>query len=255
MTISVPRRAAEAAGIALLLACGSALGAPERKEPSATGGGVEGPALQEVLAGFDRVQGTIRTLSAQFVETTASQLLKDPIQAKGRFFLTKPSSVLWEYAEPEVMRFSIANDQYVGYFPQRKRAERSDVHRWSERIFRIFGLGQTSAELGKFYSVRAAEPGPDDPGTRLLVLEPKKRRVRKHIEQVRLWVSASTYLPVKIELGGKDGYVRVIQFHDVQVNPVLAASLYTIEIPAGVTVTNGTSGLETVRPQGPTRPR
>jgi outer membrane lipoprotein-sorting protein len=246
-----------AARLALALACAGALAASDREGPAAApaGVGAEDPVLKDVLSGFDRVQGKIRTLSANFAETTTNQLLKDPIQARGRFYLTKPSSVLWEYEEPEVMRFAISNDEYVGYFPQRKRAERSDVHRWSERIFRIFGLGQTSAELGKFYSIRLAEPGAGERGTYLLVLEPKKRRVRKHIEQVRLWVSASDYLPVKIEVGGKDGYVREIEFSDVRVNPDVAASLYTIEIPPGVAVTNGTSGLEMVRPQGPSRPR
>jgi outer membrane lipoprotein-sorting protein len=254
MMIFRNRRSLLAAALVLGLSCLRVAAGTDDKEPERVGG-AEDAALRETLAGFDRVQATIRALSAEFTETTTSQLLKEPIQAKGRFYLTKPSSVLWEYAEPEVMRFAIANDEYVGYFPQRKRAEKSDVHRWSERIFRIFGLGQTSAELGKFYFIRSADPGPNDPGTRLLVLEPRKRRVRKHVEQVRLWVSATTYLPAKIELSGKDGYVRVIQFHALEVNPDLAAGLYDIEIPAGVTVTNGTSGLETVRPQGPSRPR
>ena len=254
MSIPRSRRGLLAAGIVLAAALGGAAAAPSGKDPVRAAGAAD-PALQETLAGFDRVQATIRTLSADFVETTTSPLLKEPIQAKGRFYLTKPSSVLWEYAEPEVMRFAIANDEYVGYFPQRKRAEKSDVHRWSERIFRIFGLGQTSAELGNFYNIRLESPGPGDAGTKLLVLAPKKRRVRKHIEQVRFWVNATTYLPVKIEIGGKDGYVRVIQFRDLQVNPDLAAGLYNIEIPAGVKVTSGTTGLETVRPQGPSRPR
>jgi outer membrane lipoprotein-sorting protein len=239
----------------LAAACAGVLGAPDREAPAPAAAGVEDPALEEVLTGFDRVQGKIRTLSANFTQTTTNRILKDPIQASGRFYLTKPSSVLWEYEEPEVMRFAIANDEYVGYFPQRKRAERSDVHRWSERIFRMFGLGQTSAELGKFYSIRLAEPGAGEHGTYVLVLEPKKRRVRKQIAQVRLWVSVSDYLPVRIELGGKDGYVQVIEFRDVRVNPDLAASLYTIEIPPGTPVTNGTSGLETVRPQDPSHPR
>jgi outer membrane lipoprotein-sorting protein len=254
MSIPRSRRALLAAGIALAAALGGAAAAPAGKDAVPAAGAAD-PALQETLAGFDRLQSTIRTLSAEFVETTTSPLLKEPIRAKGRFYLTKPSSVLWEYAEPEVMRFAIANDEYVGYFPQRKRAEKSDVHRWSERIFRIFGLGQTSAELGNFYNIRSGNPGPEDAGTKLLVLEPKKRRVRKHIEQVRFWVNATTYIPVKIELGGKDGYVRVIQFRDVQVNPDLAAGLYNIEIPAGVKVTSGTTGLETVRPQGTSRSR
>ena len=213
------------------------------------------PTLRDLLVGFDRVQAGIRTLSANFSETTTSQLLKDPIQSKGRFYLTKPSSVLWEYAEPEVMRFAIANDEYVGYFPRQNRAERSDVHRWSERIFRIFGVGQTSSELGKFYEIRLAPAARDDRGTRVLRLEPRKRRVRKHVEQVRLRVNTANYLPESIELSGKAGYVRVIEFSDLKVNPDLSAGLYNIEIPAGVSVTNGTSGLETARPESASRPR
>jgi outer membrane lipoprotein-sorting protein len=207
-------------------------------------------AVREVLDAFDRVQAGIKTLSAGFVETTTSQLLKDPIQSRGRFYLTKPSSVLWEYTEPEEMRFVVANDEYIGYFPQRKRAERSDVHRFSERIFRIFGLGQTSEELSKFYDIHLQDPGPDMKGTTLLVLEPKKRRVRKHVERVRFWVSDATYLPVRFELQGRDDYSRVIQFRDVRVNPDIAASLYVVDIPHGVTVTRGTSGLDVSRARG-----
>ncbi len=253
MMVSRGRPHLLAAGGALALVWGGA--AVAAASESSRGGGAADPALKEILAGFDRVQATIRTLSADFVETTSSPLLKEPIQAKGRFYLTKPSSVLWEYSEPEVMRFSIANNEYVGLFPQRKRAERSDVHRWSERIFRIFGLGQTSTELGTFYLIHSEKPAPEDAGTLLLVLEPKKRRVRKHIELVRFWVNASTYLPVRIELSGKDGYVREIQFRDVQVNPDLAAGLYDIVIPPDFTITSGTTGLETVRPQAPSRSR
>lgn len=208
-------------------------------------------AAREVLDAFDRVQSAIKTLSAEFAETTTSPLLKEPLQSRGRFFLTKPASVLWEYTEPEEMRFVVAHDEYVGYFPQRKKAERSDIRRYSERIFRIFGLGQTSAELSKFYEIRLEAAGPDAKGTKLLVLEPKKRRVRKHVEEVRFWVSDTTWLPVRFELRGHDGYSRVIQFRNVQVNPDIASSVYVVEIPNGVKVTQGTSGLDATRPRSP----
>lgn len=231
-------------------ACAFALGAQAPGKPHDRAGDAD-PRLREVLVGFDRIQSGIRTLSAEFSETTTSRILSQPLESRGRFYLTKPASVLWEYAEPERMRFVVANDEYIGYFPERKKAERSDVKRWSERIFRIFGLGQTSAELSKFYEVRLAEPGPDMKGTELLVLEPRKRRVRKRVEQVRFWVDASTYLPVRFELTGRDGYSRVIQFRDVRVNPELASNLYVVEIPDGVTVTTGTSGLDAVRAKGP----
>jgi len=139
--------------------------------------------LGQVLARFDDVQGQIRTLSAEFLQTTRSPLLKDPIVAKGRFYLTKPDSVLWEYSAPEPMRFVVANGAYTGYFPERKRAEKRDIKRWSEQLFRFFGVGQGSKELGKFYEITLGEPGDDEKDVYLLVLSPKKHRVRKRFDE------------------------------------------------------------------------
>jgi outer membrane lipoprotein-sorting protein len=200
--------------------------------------------LDRVLARFDEVQGRIRTLSAEFTQTTRSPLLKDPIVAQGRFYLTKPDSVLWEYQSPEPMRFVVAEGSYTGYFPQRKRAETRDIKRWSEQLFRFFGVGQGSKELGKFYDLALGDPGPDGKGAYLLVLSPKKRRVRKNVDEVRLWVDASTLLPVRIDYMGRDGNQRELRFLNTRVNPDLAAGLYDVKIPAGVPITNGFSGLD-----------
>jgi outer membrane lipoprotein-sorting protein len=199
--------------------------------------------LEALLARFDKVQGSIRSLSAEFVERTESPLLKDAIVSEGRFYLTKPESVAWEYTAPEPMRFVLANREYVGVFPERKRAERRDLRRWSERIFRFFGVGQGSDELRKFYDIALAEPGSDMPGTALFLLEPKKRRVKKNVEEVRLWVDAGSMLPARMDFRGKDGNVRSIRFRNVRLNPDLSASLYRVEIPDGFAVSEGFSAF------------
>ncbi len=202
------------------------------------------PALAQVLTRFDRVQEGIRTLSAEFTQTTRSPILKDPIVAKGRFYLTKPDSVSWEYTTPEPMRFVVANGEYTGYFPERKKAEKRDIKRWSEQLFRFFGLGQGSTELGKFYEIALGHPPADDGKSYLLLLSPKKRRVRKSVDQVKLQVDAASLLPMRIEYVGKDGGQREIRFSNARLNPDIAASLYNVEIPAGVPITSGFSGLD-----------
>jgi outer membrane lipoprotein-sorting protein len=200
------------------------------------------PTREQVLAQFDRVQGSVRTLSADFTETTRTPLLTEPMVARGRVYLTKPTSVRWEYTEPEEMRFVIADDQYTGYYPSRKQAERRDVHRWREQLFRLLGLGQASSELSKFYDIELGDAGGSTERL-LLVLDPKKKRVRKHMDSVRLWIDASTYLPVEVEYQGKNGSRRVIAFTAMTVNPELAASLYRVDLPDDVTVTKGFSAL------------
>ncbi len=200
--------------------------------------------LDQVLARFDQVQGQIRTLSAEFVQTTRSPLLNDPIVAKGRFYLTKPDSVLWEYSAPEPMRFAVADGKYTGYFPERRKAEKRDIKRWSEQLFRFFGVGQGSKELEKFYEIALGEREGAEDGAYLLVLSPKKRRVRKRFDEVRLWVDTTSLLPVRIEYVGKDGNEREIRLLNTRFNPDLAAGLYDVAIPDGVPITNGFSGLD-----------
>jgi len=120
--------------------------------------------LSTVLEQFDRVQNSIRTLSADFREVTTNPLLVEPIRAEGRFYMTKPAAIRWEYTRPEEMRFVIAEDEYTGYFPAQHRAERRNVQRWREHIFRFFGVGQASGELEKFYDIRLDTADNDVPG-------------------------------------------------------------------------------------------
>ena len=205
--------------------------------------------LEGFLTRFDAVQNSIHTLSAEFTETTENSLLKDPIVATGRVYLTKPDSVRWEYIVPEEMRFVIAEDRYTGYFPARKQAEKRNIKRWREQLFRFLGLGQASAELKQFYDMRLEESGEGMENSLLLVLDPKKKRVRKRMQEVRFWVDASTYLPTRIEYLAKKGNTRRIEFTSISVNPDLAANLYKVEIPSDVTVSTGFSALSGFGPE------
>ncbi len=211
-------------------------------------GGVTAAELDEILARFDDVQDSINTLSAEFTQTTTSSMLIDPISAEGRFFMTKPDSIRWEYSYPEEMRFVIFQDQYTGYFPKQKRAEKRSVKRWSEHIFRFFGLGQGSQELMKFYDITLDPSHDPSTGSYLLVLEPTKRRVRKRIPEVRFWLDTETFLPRKVEYLSKTGNARTVEFHEIRLNPDLAASMYHVDIPSDVQVTSGFSGLPSWQP-------
>jgi outer membrane lipoprotein-sorting protein len=204
--------------------------------------------LNEVLAEFDRVQSRMHTISAEFVETNTSLLLEEPIVATGRFFMTKPDAIRWEYSSPEEMRFVISADEYTGYFPMRHKAEKRNIQRWRDQLFRFFGIGQGSTELGKFYNIRLRE---SDEDSYLLSLSPKRRRVKKRVDEVLFWLDAKTYLPRRVEYRASDGTGRTIEFEKIELNPVLASSLYLVDLPDDVTITDGFSGLSGISTETP----
>jgi outer membrane lipoprotein-sorting protein len=111
-------------------------------------------------------------------------------------------------------------------------------------LFRFFGLGQGSKDLGKFYGIALGPPDPEMKGSYLLVLSPKKRRVRKNLDEVKLWVDTTTLLPQRIDYMGKDGNERQIRFVNTRLNPELAAGMYKVDIPSDVPVTEGFSGFD-----------
>jgi outer membrane lipoprotein-sorting protein len=202
-------------------------------------GAAQATGLDEVLASFDEAQDEVRTLSANFVQTTTNPMLKHPIRAEGKFFMTKPDAIRWEYSTPEQMSFVIANDRYTGYYPARKRAEKKNIQSYSKKVFR---------DLLKAYRVTLASGEVTTEQTHLLVLTPKKKRARKRVDEVRFWLDAASFLPTKVEYRGHDGSLRVVEFTQVSVNPDLAASLYTVEIPSDVKVTSGFSGIPNLNP-------
>lgn len=199
------------------------------------------PALREVLERFDRVQSSIRTLTAEFSWTTESPLLAEPVVSEGRLYLTKPDAIRWEIDSPEAMSFVIAENEYVGYFPARKAAERRAFGGWSEKMFRYFGVGQGSDELSKVYDIALGES--DRAGCDVLVLTPRKRRARKRIEELRIYVDRGTGLPSAIVSDGTDGGRREMELREIAVNPDLAAGVYHVTLPPDVEVTQGMAGL------------
>lgn len=245
-----PRPVAVTIAVLLLILLTSTVSAGDRAHKPAP----VDPALREVLDRFDRVQDSIRTLSAEFTWTTDSTLLKTPMVSEGNFYLTKPRAIRWDFTSPEPMEFVIAHDQYIGYFPKRKKAEKRNFKRWSERVFRYFGLGQGSEELSRVYTISLGDPGDLAGKADLLVLVPKKHRARKKIKDLRIWVGKDSCLPVKVVSTDPSGGRRIIEFRNTLVNPELAGSLYEVKLPADVTVTDGFSGLGGSGADGGSRP-
>ena len=139
--------------------------------------------------------------------------------------------------------FLINKDELLSYFPRKKRAERVSIVLYHDRLLKVLAIGQPSKNLMKYYDIRLDEAGNEIPDTHLLVLDPRKRAVKKRIQEVRLWVSRERSLPVRMQYREPDGDMTTISFEDVRFNPEIAASVYKIEIPKDVPIRRGFSGF------------
>lgn len=227
-----------ATGAALLLAVSGASirAAHARKTPDTPESAAAKAQLAAILKRFDETQASTRTLTASFTERKEIAILKDPIVARGRFYYTKPDDVLLQYTEPEVRYLLFTKDEQLFYFPKKKRAERGTSARVHDYIFRFFAIGQSSDTLKRFYDIELEDATNDIKSTYLLVLKPRKRMVRKAVQDVRLWIDRERLLPVRMQWREPDGDSTTISFEDLRFNPEIQASVYRIEIPKDVEI-------------------
>ncbi len=199
--------------------------------------------LRDMLSRFNETQRSTQSLTATFTETKNLGLLAKPIVSTGTFLYAKPGRIKWEYSGPQPRIFLITGDYYLAYYPAERKAEEVPLSTFSSRrIFRVFGIGQTAEDLGKFFDISLSDPGPEK-ATFLMVLTPKRRRVKDRLQLVRFWVDEKTYLPRKLEYVETDGDSTTLLFSKIQLNPQIAEARFAVELPKDVEVTNSFSGF------------
>ena len=130
----------------------------------------------------------------------------------------------------------------LAYYPRQRRAERVDISRFQSRLLKVFGIGQLSEDLKKYYDLTLA-PKPPAPGFYDLILTPRRRMVKKRIAEVRFWIDAKSFLPVRMEYFEQDGDRTILSFDETHVNAAIDEATYRIELPPGVDIQTTFTGI------------
>jgi outer membrane lipoprotein-sorting protein len=199
--------------------------------------------LPVLLERFDRAQETTRSMVAKFTEEKRLRLLLEPRTTRGEFVFLRPNMVRWEYAGPAPRIFVLTESRYLAYDPAARRAEDVDIKAFvGKRLFRFLGFGQSSSELAKYYDLGIS---PDNviPGTHLLLLTPRKRRVRDRLTAMRIWVDARTFLPRQVTYEDSGGDSTLLRFDEIRVNSGVDSDRFDLVLPAGVAVSRSYEGF------------
>jgi outer membrane lipoprotein carrier protein len=199
------------------------------------------PELRTVLEKFDAAQAGLTTLSARFTERKEIGLLKNAVVQKGQFYHTKPDKFLWEYTAPEPKSLLMNGKSLIAYYPVQKEAEEIQT-RLSRRLVKYFGLGQAFSDLSEYYSLSLDRKN-TVPGTHLIVLKPKMKRLEKRLVEVRIWLDDKINQVRQLEYREADGDRTLFAFEDIKVNAQINPGLYEIKFPGDVHVSDSFSGF------------
>jgi len=194
-----------------------------------------GTPLEKILKEISARQKKIVTLEAEFVQEKELALLARPEVSSGTFLYSKPNNVLWTYLQPKPVNMLISKGVMTTYFPQLQKAERVEVKRFEDRIFKYMGAASGAIdELGKYFDFRFVENRKEPVYT--LELTPKTKTVAKRVKKIKIWIDRTSFLTTRFEYVEGDGDLTRYTFKNLKVNQPIPASRFTLTLPSGVKV-------------------
>jgi len=190
--------------------------------------------LEQVIKKVQAQQKKTMTLQASFRQEKELALLAKPEVSTGTFTYSRPSNVLWTYDAPKRVQMVIAGGVMTTYYPELLKAERIDVKRFEDRIFKYMGASGAIDELARYFDFTFT----DSKAKQVYVLDltPKTKAVSKRVKRIKLWIDKSTYLTSKIEYVEGDGDITRYEFTNVRINEPVPASRFAINLPSNVKV-------------------
>jgi outer membrane lipoprotein-sorting protein len=177
-----------------------------------------------------KVEKGLVTLRADFVETTESDLLANPIVEKGRMLAARPMRVLLRYEQPEKKAVLIDENElrFVSY--QHRQVETLKIGEIEKAVDKYFYRASEEELRGHFDIAVLADP--DLPGTHRVDMVAKRKQVRKGLDRLQIWVADDTLYPVKMRFVYPDGAgSKTIEISNLRVNVPIDDGEFRIDFP------------------------
>ena len=190
--------------------------------------------LETVIKKIQEQQKKTSTLQADFRQEKELALLAKPEVSTGTFIYSKPTNVLWTYDAPKRVQMVIADGFLTTYYPDLRKAEKVDVKRFEDRIFKYMGASGAIDELARYFDFTFTDS--KSKPVYVLDLTPKNRAVSKRVQRIKLWIDKKTYLTSKIEYVEGDGDITRYEFTNLRINEPVPHSRFALTLPSNVKV-------------------
>jgi outer membrane lipoprotein-sorting protein len=191
--------------------------------------------LDAVIQQASAQQKRIETLQADFRQEKSMALLAQPEVSSGRFVYSKPHDVIWKYATPNQVVMLISQGWLTTYYPHLNKAEKIEVSRYQDRIFRYMAATGAVDELSKYFNFKFVETRR---GTRSFTLEltPKTRTLSRRVQRIKLWIDPETFLTTRVEYVEGDGDLTIYEFSNIRLNEKVSPATFELNLPNSVKI-------------------
>jgi outer membrane lipoprotein-sorting protein len=173
------------------------------------------------------INGSLKTLTAKFTETTTSSLLTRPLVASGTVAVERPSRVVLHYLLPEPRDVLIDGDRLTVSWPGRGIRDVTNIASANRRVQKYF-IDSNPAELRASFDI-VSRKADDRPGTYRLTMTPKRKQIREGLSGLELWLDQTSLMLTAMRMNFPNGDTKLMVLDDVVANPPIDPAVFTID--------------------------
>jgi outer membrane lipoprotein-sorting protein len=193
---------------AMLVLCACAAASP---------GAAQKDLFDEIYERGKPIETGLKTLTADFKETSTSTLLTAPLVSHGTLTVIRPSRVVLTYTGPDRHTVTIEGDSMRVEWPSRGINRRTSIGAAQRRIQRYF-VDKSPAQLRSHFDI-SARVAADRGGTWLVEMTPKRKQIREGVSKLDLWIDQRTVVLAAMRMTFPSGDTKLMEFSNVELNP------------------------------------
>ncbi len=183
--------------------------------------------LSWVIKNMKDKEKSLRTLTAKFMQTKNTRLLKEPLYSEGTIYFDSEGKMLFEVTSPSSVMVLIKSGLLLIYYPDILKTK--EKYLGNNFLKKYLGIGQSVEEFRKQYSIQFASK--TDSGVYHLRFTPKMKEIAKRIDMIEIEVRPPQWLPERICFKEKEGDYTSINLKFTSVNEPLPPGIFKINVP------------------------
>ncbi len=201
---------------------------------------VHGEALDDVLGRMDHSARSFHSLTANMHRVQFTAVLSESSTMEGTMRLKRGNNGtagIVEFQPPDPRTVFIKGKNIQVFYPKANSVEIYDASKYVSNIdqFLLLGFGTTSAELKKFYDMKAG--GVEGIGGKMctrIELTPKTAELKQLITRIELWIPEGDANPLREKVTEPSKNYELVDYSDIRLNPRLPDSAFELKLPKGV---------------------
>ncbi len=173
------------------------------------------PVVMELLQNIANSYLEINSFKAEFTQKKTSKLLKTPAITKGAIIFKKPSNVLLKFEKPYNIGIFLKNKKVTKIDYTDKTYSTISLKKHKSNLMNFLNISKTFKFLDKYFYIDKLDTKGD---LIYIICLPKKRRVKKKLKIVELWLEPKTFIFKKIHIEEPDNTITEVTLENTKIN-------------------------------------